>query len=169
MKSILLWVFLVSLFAIGGCGKGSDTPQSKSQGSSAQSGVSQAASGLTQFEMEHGIGPITQPITLGPIDNNLADKGAKIFETKCTSCHKLNERYVGPSLGNVTARRKPEFIMNMILNPDGMLKKHPEVRKLLADYLTPMTFQNVTQEDARAILEYLRRADAQRPVSAISQ
>ncbi len=46
--------------------------------------------------------------------------------------------------------------MNMMLNPGEMIKRHPVVKKLLAEYLTTMTFQNIDVQDARAILEYLR-------------
>ena len=111
--------------------------------------------GLTQDQIKHGIGPIG-PLTLGPQDDVLATTGAAVFELKCVACHKVNERLVGPPLAGVTARRSPAFIMNMILNPDEMVKKHPEIKKLLAEYYVPMTFQNVTEDDARAILEYLR-------------
>jgi hypothetical protein len=37
-----------------------------------------------------------------------------------------------------------------------MLQKHPEAKKMLAQYLTPMTFQNVSKDEAMQILEYLR-------------
>jgi cytochrome c1 len=49
--------------------------------------------------------------------------------------------------------------MNMILNPAGMLEKNDAAKNLFAEYLTPMTFQNVTEAEARAILEYLRQQD----------
>jgi mono/diheme cytochrome c family protein len=107
---------------------------------------------------DKGIGPITE-VKLGPIDQNLVKKGKEIFDSKCASCHKLEERYVGPPLKGVTKRRKPEWIMNMILNPAEMEQKDPIAKQLLAEYLTQMTFQNVSQEDARAILEYLRSVD----------
>jgi len=107
---------------------------------------------------DKGIGPITE-VKLGPIDQNLVKKGKEIFDSKCASCHKLEERYVGPPLKGVTKRRKPEWIMNMILNPTEMEQKDPIAKQLLAEYLTQMTFQNVSQEDARAILEYLRSID----------
>jgi cytochrome c2 len=107
---------------------------------------------------DRGIGPITE-VKLGPIDQNLVKKGKEIFDSKCASCHKLEERYVGPPLKGVTKRRKPEWIMNMILNPTEMEQKDPIAKQLLAEYLTQMTFQNVSQEDARAILEYLRSVD----------
>jgi hypothetical protein len=50
--------------------------------------------------------------------------------------------------------------MNMILNPAEMVEKHPEARKLLAEFMTPMPDQNLTQDDARAVLEYLRSLTA---------
>jgi maltooligosyltrehalose synthase len=44
----------------------------------------------------------------------------------------------------------------MMLNPTEMQEKHPVVRQLLADYMTQMTNQNLSFDDARAILEYFR-------------
>lgn len=116
---------------------------------------------------DRGIGPITE-VTLGPLDDALAKKGKIIFEQKCSACHKIDERYVGPALKGVTTRRKPEWIMNMILNPTEMLEKDPTAKELLATYLTPMTFQNVTKDQARAILEYFRQVDSA-PAEYVSQ
>ncbi|QSR89555.1 cytochrome c [Methylacidiphilum caldifontis] len=107
---------------------------------------------------DKGIGPIKE-VKLGSIDQSLVKKGKEIFDTKCASCHKLEERYVGPPLKGVTKRRKPEWIMNMILNPAEMEQKDPIASQLLSEYLTQMAFQNVSQGDARAILEYLRSVD----------
>jgi len=39
-----------------------------------------------------------------------------------------------------------------------MVKRHPEAKKLLAEYLSPMTYQNISEQDARNIVEYLRLA-----------
>jgi hypothetical protein len=44
----------------------------------------------------------------------------------------------------------------MILNPIEMEEKHPVVKKLLAEYMTQMTNQNLSFDDARAVLEYFR-------------
>ncbi|MFN7065533.1 MAG: c-type cytochrome [Aquificaceae bacterium] len=105
-----------------------------------------------------GIGPIKE-VKLGPIDQALVKRGKEIYEIKCSACHKFDEKYVGPPLRGVTQRRKAEWIMNMILNPSEMIQKDPIARELLAEYPTPMPFQNVSKEDARAILEYLRGVD----------
>ena len=127
------------------------------------SGDSQAGSlstssqgGLTEFQQENGVGPVTEKIDLGEIDKMLAKKGEGMFETKCSACHKLDDRYVGPAQRDVLDNRTPEFVMNMILNPAEMVKKHPEAKKMLAEFMTPMPNQNLSREEARSILEYFR-------------
>ena len=114
--------------------------------------------GLSDFEMDHGIGPIKEAINLSEsIDVALATKGKKTFETKCFQCHRVDSKLVGPPLFDVTLRRKPEYILNMMMNPEGMIQKHPEAKKLFAQYLTPMANQNLTKNEALSILEYLRK------------
>lgn len=105
-----------------------------------------------------GIGPI-KSLTLSAIDEKLATDGEKIFATKCSACHKFDEKVVGPPLAGVTKRRSPEWIMNMILNTNEMVEKDPIVKSMIAEYMTKMTFQDVSQQDARAILEYFRKHD----------
>lgn len=105
-----------------------------------------------------GVGPITS-VQLAAIDSALAKQGKEVFDTKCAACHKMEEKVVGPALAGITKRRTPEWIMNMILNPEGMTKQDPTAQALLAEHLTQMTFQNVTEADARAILEYFRKTD----------
>lgn len=109
---------------------------------------------------EIGIGPVKK-VTLGPIDKSLADKGKQIYDSKCITCHKIEEKLVGPPQKGVTKRRTPEWIMNMILNPEQMTKEDPVAKQLFGQYLVAMTFQNVTEDDARAILEYFRLVDSQ--------
>ena len=114
--------------------------------------------GCSSEDEELGIGPVKH-IDLGPIDNQLAVKGKGIFDVKCISCHKFDVRLVGPPLKDVTKRRKPEWIMNMMLNPLQMTQENPVAQELFATYLIQMTFQDVSHDDARAILEYFRAID----------
>ncbi|RXP44514.1 cytochrome c [Lutibacter sp. HS1-25] len=102
-----------------------------------------------------GIGPITS-ITLGEIDDTLAAEGKTLFSSKCSACHKISKRVVGPALIGITERRSPEWIMNMMLNPEVMVTEDPIAKKLLAEYLAPMANQSLTEVEARAILEYFR-------------
>jgi len=133
-----------------GCGGGSDTGNNKSASADKES------SGLTEFEQKNGIGPVNEEIKLAEIDKAMAKKGEAMFETKCSACHKLDERYVGPAQRDLLDRRSPEYVMNMILNPAEMVKKHPEAKKLLSEFMTPMPNQNLSREEARSILEYFR-------------
>jgi cytochrome c len=152
----LLLIFSLLVVFYWGCG-GQSEPGSAS-GKAAPAKDQKNEFGLTEYEMTYGIGPIKERMFLGQINEALAKKGEAIFATKCSPCHKLDERYIGPAQRYATERRPPEYIMNMILNPDEMVKRHPEAKKLLAEYLSPMTFQNVTEADARMLLEYMRLA-----------
>ena len=141
----------LAVFTIVGCGgdakRAQPAPPSAAPGASAD---------LTPFERENGIGPVTETLTLGALDPKLASQGKTVFEGKCTACHKMEEKYVGPALGQVTRRRTPAFIMNMILNPQEMIERHPVTKQLVAETMTFMANQGVTLEEARAIVEYLR-------------
>lgn len=105
-----------------------------------------------------GVGPVTT-VSIGSVDEALVKKGKEIFEGKCSACHKFDSKYVGPALGGVTTRRTPEWIMNMILNPVEMTQKDPIAQKLLEEHLTQMTFQDLKEDEARAVLEYFRSLD----------
>lgn len=146
-KMALAIVVLIVSFLVA-CGKSGEA----GAGGQAKSGQPEAASA-------NGVGPV-QKVTLGALDEGLAAKGEKIFSGTCAACHKLDQRYVGPALAGVTARRTPEWIMNMVMNPAEMTQKDPVAKALLAEYMTQMSV-SVTEEEARAILEYFRKVDGQ--------
>ncbi|MCM4166695.1 Cytochrome c6 [Arenibacter antarcticus] len=104
-----------------------------------------------------GVGPIKSVSFADAIDADMAAKGQKIFSTICVACHMAEQRMIGPALKGVFERRSPEWVMNMILNPDGMLKEDPIAKALLKEYNNAiMLNQNLSEEDARAVSEYLR-------------
>jgi hypothetical protein len=107
-----------------------------------------------------GVGPITSLKISKEIDGKLAEQGKQLFETKCAACHKWEERYVGPALKGITIRRTPEWIMNMILNPQEMTQKDPVAKELFEEHLIQMTFQNVSETDARMMVEHFRLLDS---------
>ena len=104
---------------------------------------------------DKGVGPITS-LELGELDTALAGKGKEVYKAKCTACHKISKRFVGPGLKGVTQRRSPEWIMNMILDPERMVVENEAAKQLLMEYNAPMANQNLTEDEARAILEYFR-------------
>ena len=103
-----------------------------------------------------GIGPI-KSIALGDIDQAMVAEGEVVFKAKCTACHKISKKFVGPALKGVTQRRSPEWIMNMTLNPEEMIQKDPIAKQLLVEANgAPMANQNLTEKEARQLLEYFR-------------
>ena len=149
MKKIILSVLVLSLALFVSCGDKSkkDTPVKPE--------VKEEVTEVDPMKNK-GIGPITS-VTLGDeIDQDLAKQGAEVYVKMCSACHKPEKRFIGPAPKGIMERRSPEWIMNMILNPDEMVQKDPIARALLAEYLSPMANQNLTEEQARAVLEYFR-------------
>ena len=86
----------------------------------------------------------------------LVIKGKYFFTKKCVECHDLDLKKKGPPLRDVTSRRKKDWIIMMILNPDELLKKDPEAKILLKRHIIKMVVKDVDLEQAKALLEYLR-------------
>ncbi len=104
-----------------------------------------------------GIGPITEMTFPEEIDKEMAARGEAQFNAICVACHMVDQRMIGPAMKGVYERRSPEWVMNMILNPDGMLKEDPIAKALLKEYNNAvMLNQNLTEEQARELAEYLR-------------
>lgn len=98
-----------------------------------------------------------------PLNADWIATGKGIYEVKCLACHKLTgEKLVGPGWAGITKKRQPVWIMNMITNVEMMLEKDEEAQKLLEACLVRMPNQNISQEDARKILEFMRSNDGEK-------
>ncbi len=114
-------------------------------------------------DLTKGLGQIKNVTLHTPIEQDRVGRGKAIYEMKCQACHRIDAtRVVGPGWKDVTIRRKPEWIMNMVLNVEVMLDKDPEAQKLLELCLTRMPNQNVSIGDARDILEFMRMNDGEK-------
>ncbi|MBY0435541.1 MAG: cytochrome c [Cyclobacteriaceae bacterium] len=110
-----------------------------------------------------GLGAVKNVTLKIPLEKDRVDRGLAIYEMKCSACHKLtDQRVVGPGWKDVTKKRKPEWIMNMITNVDVMLEKDPEAQKLLELCLMRMPNQNMSIGDARDVLEFMRQNDGEK-------
>lgn len=156
--TILLSAFILTFVTLQGCGGSEDKASSEQeQEQDMDPYLEEFKENLTPFELEHGIGPITERIEIDEeIDEEMVMRGREIFEMKCVACHSLDEDKVGPSLGDVVDRRSPEFVMNFIMNPGENVLNHPVGLDLLAEHHTEMPYTDVTKEEARAIYEFLR-------------
>ena len=111
------------------------------------------------YDPNRGAGKFTH-VDVGKLDAALANGGAKIYDVKCSGCHKLtDEKLVGPGWKGVTERYKPEWIMNFITNPDAMLDKDPKAQAMLEICLVRMPNQNLSDNEARNVLEFMRKND----------
>lgn len=161
IRAVLVLVTLLGCMAIfGGCSK---TPETE-----AERTARWAQGNLTEWETEHGIGPITEDVQLGPVDAAKAAAGKEIFIKKCATCHYLDHRKTGPNLRDVTKRRSPEYVLNQILNPEPMGKLHPDGKKLVAQYAQYMTIQGITRDNALELLDFLR-SEVNNPAVPVEQ
>lgn len=97
-----------------------------------------------------------------PLNQAWVTTGKATYEMKCLPCHKLTaDKLVGPGWLGVTKRRQPAWILNMITNVDMMLEKDEEAQKLLEQCLVRMPNQNVTADEARQLLEFMRGNDGE--------
>lgn len=104
-----------------------------------------------------GIGPIKRVRFRKNVDNALADEGQQLFQRYCVACHFTDRKMIGPAMTGIFERRSPEWVMNLLLNPIQMLAEDPIGIALLEEYNGVMMLdQNLTEEQGRAITEYLR-------------
>ncbi len=137
------------------CGGNSDNPaSSSSKKTKAKSMVAQKIDPMKNL----GVGPIKTAIVLeSEINTEMADEGKSIYKAKCSACHKKDKKFIGPAPKGILERRHPTWIMNMILDPEKMVKEDPIAKELLMEFNgAPMANQSLTEDEARSILEYFR-------------
>jgi len=157
MKKLFILLSFISLISACGGGK---TPEAGTGTNPYSTG--ETASGTPEYDPNRGLGKWTaENVNVGAtLDPTMAAAGEKIQAVKCVSCHKLTEeKLVGPGWKGVTQRRKAEWIMNFITNPDPMIDKDPAVQAQLELCLVRMPNQNLVDTEAREILEFMRKND----------
>ncbi|WP_397363767.1 c-type cytochrome [Olleya sp. R77988] len=106
---------------------------------------------------DKGVGPIKSLTLSDKIDSKMVAHGKEVYDKMCVACHRSDKKFIGSAPKNILKRRTPEWVMNMILNPEEMLKVNPLAKDLLKEFDgTPMINQGLTEDDARAVLEYFR-------------
>jgi mono/diheme cytochrome c family protein len=154
-KSILL---VLSLALAVACGKKEASAEDNYQPGGGE--ATTEAADPASYDPKRGEGKFDTVELGATLDQALAKKGEEVAGVKCASCHKTtDEKLVGPGWKGVTERRKPEWIMNFITNPDPMIDKDPEVQAQLEICLVRMPNQGVSDDEARGILEYMRQND----------
>lgn len=120
---------------------------------------------LTKDQPEvHGTELKESDITISnPLNAEWVAAGKATYELKCQSCHRLTpDKLVGPGWKDVTKRRTPLWIMNMVTNVEMMLETDPDAQKLLEQCMVRMPNQNLDTAQARKVLEFMRSNDGEK-------
>ena len=161
-KFIALTIALFALCCVGREEKESDGFQMQREGGAPQTeapGPTKTSTPASQrIDLTNkGVGPVTSLSLPAEIDTELAATGEGIYNQMCLACHRVGQKFIGPAPNGVLERRSPEWVMNMILNPEKMVKEDPLAKDLLMEFNgSPMANQGLTQDQARAVLEYFR-------------
>ncbi|WP_036383734.1 cytochrome c [Muricauda sp. MAR_2010_75] len=167
MKTIIKGIALLFALIIMGCGGKKE--EKKEEGFSVQrkkaeteqpveTNTSNEVKASERVDMTtKGVGPI-KSVELAPeIDQTLAASGKGVYDQMCLACHRIGKKFIGPPPNGILERRTPEWVMNMILNPQEMVQQDPLAKDLLQEFNgSPMSNQGLTEDQARAILEYFR-------------
>jgi cytochrome c5 len=161
MKSrpvLIFSLFFASLIMFIACGDNDKGKPDTAENTEASHDVSSDDKEVHGNEIKEGDVQLTNPL-----DQKMVAEGKATYDLKCQSCHKLtDEKLVGPGWKDVTKRRTPVWIMNMITNVDMMLEKDPEAQKLLEQCLVRMPNQNISKDDARELVEFMRSNDGEK-------
>ena len=156
MKQLVIILFMSAFFAA--CGGNTDSNTSTAESSSSDSKKSET--GNPSYDPERGEGKFTKVEVGEKLDVAKAAAGEKVFGVKCSSCHKLtSEKLVGPGWLGATDRHTAEWIMNFTTNTDAMLNKDPKAQAQLEICLVRMPNQNLSDDDARNLYEFMRKND----------
>ncbi len=156
MKKLSLILFL-AVFGAYGCGNADQADGAEASSEEPQSMIEDEKTEESGF-----VGRIKEVKLNDPLDEALIEQGKGIYELKCSACHKLtDQRVVGPGWKGLTKQRDPVWIMNMIVDPDAMLANDPVAQELLKECLVRMPNQNLSDDEARAVLEFMFYNDAQ--------
>lgn len=160
MRTLTVLTLLMVAVIFSSCG-GEDKSNTGTS-AAAQEEPQKMAADPAEYDPKRGEGKYTaETLALSDkIDEDKVKIGEDAAGVKCTSCHKTtDEKLVGPGWKNVTKRRTGEWIMNFITNPDPMIDKDPEAQAMLELCLVRMPNQSLTDDEARAILEFMRKND----------
>lgn len=153
----LMYLFAVCML-IYACSQGNKSSQDPVASTDATTSASPTTT--SGYDPKRGEGKYDKVEVGDKLDAAMASKGETVANLKCASCHKYSkEKLVGPGWAGVSKKHKPEWIMNFITNPDAMIDKDPELQAQLEICLVRMPNQNLSEEDARNILEFMRKND----------
>ena len=162
-KSLITAVIMMIVVTIIACKSPDTNAPSTSTTHTPNNSDTSASASTSSGNDKAGIGKFQHVDLTHPLDQSMVTAGKAVYDLKCASCHKLtDEKLVGPGWKGVTDRRTPEWIMNFVTNTDEMLEKDQTAKNLYEVCLVKMPNQNLSDDDARHILEFQRNNDGKK-------
>ena len=161
MTTIAITTFIILIACNSSSNSKDQSSGTSDNSSSAKTDTSTSAAGAGNEKA--GVGKFQHVDLTHPLDQKMITTGKNVYDLKCASCHKLtDEKLVGPGWKDVTKRRTPEWIMNFVTNTEEMIQKDAVAKNLYEVCLVKMPNQNLSDDDARAVLEFQRNNDGEK-------
>lgn len=148
-KRILCAAAALLVFLLAGCGGGAKS--SASSDPAPEAGASAATPAVSAYDQ----GPRAADAA---VDEEQAEKGEALFQTKgCSACHGFGKRISCPDLIGVPQQRTAKWMEQQILHPEVMTKQDPIAKQLMAQFLLQMPNQGLTPDQAKAVIEFIKK------------
>ena len=162
-KFLIAAIAITALIIVIACQSPSDNKTTSGSTTPNNSSATDTSTSTASTNDKAGVGKFKHVDLTHPLDQKMITTGKNVYDLKCASCHKLtDEKLVGPGWKDVTKRRTPEWIMNFVTNTDEMLEKDAVAKNLYEVCLVKMPNQNLSDDDARALLEFQRNNDGEK-------
>ena len=156
-------IAITALIILIACQSPSDNKTTSGSTTPNNSSATDTSASAASNNEKAGVGKFQHVELTHPLDQKMITTGKNVYDLKCASCHKLtDEKLVGPGWKDVTKRRAPEWIMNFVTNTDEMIEKDAVAKNLYEVCLVKMPNQNLSDDDARAVLEFQRNNDGEK-------
>ena len=101
-------------------------------------------------------------IAVSTVNAQDAKEGRTLFKAKCSSCHALDAKLVGPALTGVTDRHSEELLLKWIPNSQALIASgNPEAVKLFNDNgkVAMTSFPELDEAKVKDILAYIQEGE----------
>lgn len=96
-------------------------------------------------------------------------EGEKIFKSKCTSCHAIDRKVVGPALKGVPDTKSEEWLIKWIRNSQALIASgDAEAIKIFEEYNKSVmtSFTDLSDDQIKSVIAYIKDASVEKPKEA---
>ncbi|MEJ5147394.1 c-type cytochrome [Sphingobacterium sp. MYb388] len=96
-------------------------------------------------------------------------EGEKIFKAKCTSCHKVDRKVVGPALKGITETKSEEWLIKWIKNSQALIASgDADAIAIFEEYNKSVmtSFTDLSDDNIKSVLAYIKAESVEKPKEA---